>query len=360
VRLFVLGPDLSEHQPVWLNIFWPHYSVMAASLPTTFLGWPPDTTPGGRIAGHLRWQRTRRARAPALCRTVRDTLDPAGPNLLIAWALNARHARFARLLDDVWTVFDHTILNVVDTLQPDHLPRRDLERFDLVTSFCGDLADAHAAEAGVEALHVPPHTDVLGFHSARAFRPVDLIVVGRRDKRLHAPLHAYFNAPGRDRIFLDFVTRTQMQTAAEEEFRLLMATYGRSKAAFCHEPSGMARFRGRSPLTGRWVHAWAAGCTVFGATPTGRGVASLTDWPEATIDLPAEPGEAIARIERILDDAPGLERRRRRNVVEALRRHDTRLRLRDLLGHLGITPPDPLRAGLDALEARARAIEAAG
>jgi hypothetical protein len=172
-------------------------------------------------------------------------------------------------------------------------------------------------------------------------------------------LHRYFNAPERDRLFLDFVTRTQATPLAEEEFGLLMATYSRSKVAFCYEPSGIKRFRGRSSLTGRWVHAWAAGCTVIGKAPTLPAVAEQMDWPEAAIDLPPETEASIKLIEAILDDTEGLARRRRRNVAEALRRYDTRLRLRDMLKLVETPIPEALSDGLNQLETVARAISAA-
>ncbi len=55
-------------------------------------------------------------------------------------------------------------------------------------------------------------------------------------------------------------------------------------------------------MTVRLIHSWAAGCTVMGARPTGRGDAEATDWPEAIIDLPDDPKRAIALVGDVLDD----------------------------------------------------------
>ena len=358
MRLFVLGPDLSEPQPVWMNIFWPHYNAMAESIPTTFLGVPTDDRLRRRMTQWFSLRTKHRSLGPDLRQRVIENLDPAGPNVLFVWALNPADVKLAKLLEPVWSEFDHTVLNVVENLQPGHLPSEDFVKFDLITCFCGDLSQEYGREEGLRSLYFPPHTDVLNFHSISAFRPIDLIIVGRRDEAMHVPLHRHFNSPDRERIFIDFVTRTKSRTTVEEEFRLLMSTYARSKAAFCYEPSGIERFKGRSPLTGRWVHAWAAGCTVFGSTPKGRGVESQMDWPEATIDLPSDADEAIGLVERVLNDETELARRRRRNVVEALARHDTRHRLRDLLTHLDISIPDSLQNGLEALQHRANAVKA--
>ena len=357
MRLFVLGPDLDLPQPVWMNIFWPQYNAVAECIPTTFLGLPNGAAPSGRLPYWLWLQRKKHGIGSYLRQRVVENLDHAGPNVLMVWAHNSSDINLTRLLNAVWDQFDHTVLNVVDTVQPDHVPNGDLAKFDLITCFCGDLAAAFENATGVRSRYFPSHTDVLNFHSISEFRPIDLIVVGRRDKAVHAPLHRYFNAPEQRRIFIDFVTRTQMDTTAEEEFRLLMNTYARSKAAFCYEPSAIDRFKGRSPLTARWIHAWAAGCTVFGSKPQGRGVESQTNWSEATIELPSSVSAAIETVEKVLDDGPGLARRGRRNLTEALRRHDTRRRLQDLLGELGIPLPEALQSGLKSIEERAQAVE---
>lgn len=363
MKIFILGPDLWEDQPVWMSIFWPHYHAISECVPTTYLGFPYDQEKRRGLRQALTAGTARRARARDLCRRVEAELSPTGPNILLVWALSSRHVRAARLLEDVWSRFDHRVLSLVDNVEPQHVPAADLEKFDVITSFCGDLAALFETRTGVRTIYLPPHTDVLGFGSAHDFRPIDLIVVGRRHATLHTPLQLYFNAPGRNRLFLDFMTRTQLRHrhgTAEDEFRILMGAYTRSKAAFCFDPAGIDRFIDRSPLTERWVHCWAAGCTVIGSTPTGRGVAQQLDWPEATLDLPTDPESAIEMVEALLADQDGLARRRRRNSIEALRRHDTRHRLRDLLDHFGLPRPERLKQGLDALARRAETLERGG
>jgi hypothetical protein len=98
---------------------------------------------------------------------------------------------------------------------------------------------------------------------------------------------------------------------------------------------------------------------VIGKAPTLPEVLEQMDWPEAAIDLPSETDSAIELIEAILDDAVGLARRRRRNVVEALRRYDSRLRLRDMLELIEAPVPEALSLGLDRLESAARAVSSA-
>lgn len=357
MRVFILGADLAVQQPVWINMFWPQYRAIAETVPVTFLGVPNDRRLQQRRLQWFSLQWRHRSLGSEWCAKVTDNLDKSGPNILLVWALNRADIQLVNLLNPVRSAFDHTVLSIHENIIPDRWTAEQIKKFDVVMSFCGDIAKHIEQETGVKSLFAPPHTDVLNYHSTSDFRPIDLILVGRRNKALHRHLHPHFNSPDRDRLFLDFVTRTQMATTPEEEFGLLMTTYSRSKAAICFDASDIDRFQGRSPLTARWVHAWAAGCTVIGSKPTGLGVAEQMDWPESTIDIGTDPARAIEQVEAVLEDDAGLRRRRRRNAAEALRRHDTRLRLKDLFSALGLPLPQTLEEKLDLLVKRADAVE---
>ena len=108
----------------------------------------------------------------------------------------------------------------------------------------------------------------------------------------------------------------------------------------------------------RWVHAWASGCTVVGTRPFGLGTAEQMDWPESTLELPEAPERWGPFVEEVLGDEAGLEIRSRRNVIEALRRHDLRWRLCELFDTLGIARPPQLVAQVASLEARIKELAA--
>jgi len=82
------------------------------------------------------------------------------------------------------------------------------------------------------------------------------------------------------------------------------------------------------------------------------------DWPESTIELPDDPRDAIQLIEDILSDEASMKQRRNRNVIEALERHDTRYRLRDLFVDLKLPLPSHLQNGLAELNRSSAAIRA--
>lgn len=351
-QAFILADDMSGNGPVWLNILWPMLNLYRACFRTTHLPIPPRRNlPDLKVVQKYEtWREIRSGGADIRSLAERNLRDDQ-PSLLVVWAASARNIHWTRALDDVWHRFTHRILHVCDTLQTDHVPRDLLTRFDLVTCFCGDLTEDYKRVMDGRAVFLPPHLDTIGFHSASGYRPIDLIVCGRRDPGLHVPLHRHFNQLDKERIYLDFRTKGQERISCEDGFKLLMSTYSKSAAVFCFEPSYMRRYKNRSPLLARWVHGWAAGCTVLGKTPSGMGTEALLDWPEATIDLPDAPNEAIEKVEHILNDAQGLERRRYRNVYEAIARHDTRRRLRTMFRALGADEPATLTAEMERLDA---------
>ena len=352
MKLFILSDELSGNGPVWMNIFWPHYTAYASSVPTVLMDTPYQPPTHSRLKFFLQTRADRRAHGDRLCDLMRQEKTADGPNILIVWALNVRDIVRSQLLDPVWDEFDHKVLWILDTVNPDHVQTDDLQRFDKIASICGDIARDFEAKLNRPVLYMPPHTDVLTFGTTDGFRPLDMLVIGRRLRALYDPIHMHFNQPGQKRISADLMTRTvNFSGSAEEECKLLMAAYARAKISFCFEPSqSHPRFRGYSPLTERWPHSWASGCTVVGKRPTGQGADEQMDWPESTLELPDAPDDAIAFIEKLLEDTVGLQRRRVVNFAEAARRHDSRYRLRKLLTELDVPLPGGLIDGLTRLD----------
>ncbi len=385
MKVFIFTQDLSASGQVWMNVFWPHYNAIAQSAPTEVIAMPNSV-------GEARWRRTvrglfkgldaRKLRNEALAKilqadglvqdsnekysartaqrsieTIRTKLDPKGPNILLVWALRYSDLARTERLMPIWNAFDYKVLSIVDNLDTKHVLDKIEGRFDLITSFCGDLAQEFADATAIQTLYFPPHTDVLNFAEPGSYRPIDFFVVGRRDPEIHTPLHLHYNRPGSERISIDYISRSvNFAPPREVEFQLLLSAYGRSKMAFCFEASAIDRFQNRSPLTERWVHSWAGGCSVIGQRPSGAGVAQAIDWPDATIDLPTDPEAAREMTDSLLADEAGMRRRRLRNVEEALRQHDTRHRLARILDELDVKRPEPLQDGLKRLTETADAL----
>lgn len=310
-----------------------------------------------RLLGALRRRRTCSQATDLLCKTVKENIASDEPAVLIQMVFGNSDLQWVKLLEPVWDRFTHRVLYVNDTFQPHHARLDDLNRFDEIMCFCGDLAEEFQKQTGIPSSYWPAHSDVLNFHNVREHRPIDLIVVGRRDSHWHGPLHRYFNDPAQDRIFLDFVSRTQGDQPAKEQFETLMSTYGRSKGAFCFEPSAVPRFCNRSPILNRWIHSWAAGNTIFGTIPTGKGTEAQMDWEDSIIEIHYDLEHAKNLIEDRLSDRKRLRTSTLRNVSEALARHDTRIRIRGLLEKLDLEVPERLATDLVRLRTRREEIK---
>lgn len=350
MKVFFLTPDISGAGPVWTNLFWAHYNAIASAVPTVCLSTPFRERHPMRTVRAWQNRQERIRYAAELQKTVLDNLDPNGPNLLINWTLSHNDILRARCLEPIWDKFSHKVLAILDTMRSPFIQSDVAGRYDRLTCFCADQTAELQEVIGTKTLWLAPHTDVLKFQNARAHRPIDLLVVGRRWSEIHEPLHFHFNAPERETISLDYVSRTaSFSTTAEKEFGLVMGTHARAKISFCFEPSNIPRFQNRSPFTERWAHSWASGCTVVGTAPKGTGTADLQNWKEATFELPDTPAAAIELVEGLLADTEGLRQRRFRNIAEAAAHHDTRHRLRVLLEDLNIPLPDTLTAQLAEL-----------
>jgi hypothetical protein len=77
-------------------------------------------------------------------------------------------------------------------------------------------------------------------------------------------------------------------------------------------------------------------------------------WPGATVELADDARAAVTQLESMLAEDPATqESQRRRNIAETLRRHDWRLRIRELCRLFELPEPARLPADLAAVEALA-------
>lgn len=351
LKSFIVVDDLISSGPVFLTTVWPFAALMKETVGAENIYIPAKRKQGlPLIPRKFRIYRDAATVSKPWRQKILAQIDPNGPNVLFVLAFSVRSIELARALHPVWDVFDRRVLMIEENIEPGSLTPSMLGGYDLVTVFCKDLARLYHDRLDIAARYLAPHTDTLRYHSLSDYRPIDMLLVGRRRNDRHDPLFRHYSTPQSRRLFLDFMTPTQANQSREDAFALLCNTYARSKIAFCYEASDVPRFRRRSPLLSRWVHAWAAGCSVVGSRPTGDGAAEGMDWPESMFDLPADPGAAIDLLEGLLADDAGLDRRRRRNVAEAIGRHDSRLRLKFILDELRLPYPAALADGLAKLE----------
>lgn len=358
MKWYHLSVDTSVPGHAWYSFYWQAREVLAKTVATSSID-VLDPTGSDRTTRLSRFRERLAGRAARLgtIRRLDQELDATSDAVLEVHGISHSIVRSSSMLDPIWDRFTRRILTVTDAIEPTHFAPHFLARFDLIRCFCPALARSYRECAAVPVLFQPTGIDALDQVATTDFRPIDMIVVGRRWSDFHQSVHPHYNRPNSRRLFLDFGTRPQAPGLPEHEWRLLMATHAKSKIAFCFEPSGNPRFAGRSSMTHRWPQAWTSGCTVVGHRPRDPELVPYFDWPESTLEIPDSPSEWIPFLESVLDDEAGLLRRRHRNALEALRRHDGRARMRDLLRVLGLPLPERLRDELARLDSTIAALE---
>jgi hypothetical protein len=358
VKWFHFSIDTSVPGPVWAGLFWQARNLLEKTVDLVPLSLPIAMASNqGQPRYSLRHQLALRTTSRELRDLVERELSSSDQNVLEVQGTSAAVIHRSSLLDPIWDRFYKRVLTIVDTIEPEHVPRSKTQQFDLIRCFCPALARRWRSQTSVPVLFQPSGIDAVEFLNDGEHRPIDMIVVGRRDREFYQTVHQHYLPPERGRLLLDFGTRPQGARQPEEEWRLLMSAYARAQIAFCFEPSSTERFKGRSSMTHRWPQAWTAGCTVIGRGPTEPELQPYLDWPESTLEVPDDPNAWIPFLETTLQDSEGLQRRRERNTLEALRRHDARLHLRNLLFVLGLERPTKLRAELERLEAQVSKLE---
>lgn len=351
LRVTVLFHDLVNEGPVWRNGYWPLIDLLSQLGPFQLLEAPwPKPRVGSKLLHSVRNRMDQRAAVRKLASEMdqSDTTDA----LFFAVALSPAMVRMAsdtveRMPDDA----SHKVLYIDENIEPEDVNVHHWQSFDRIVCFCSDLAQIIEKATGVPTSYWAPHLDLLKFHSTSDYRPLDLMCFGRNRTDVLFEMQKRFLDPAKPFLCLDYVTRTQnnrMQTA-EAEFRALFDTLSKSQATLCFPPHNEPRFKGRSPLLARWVYAWAAGCTVIGTRPKSAGAQEHMDWPNSMVELPDDVGAACDLIEETLSDKSAMQRQGLVNAKEAVARHDTRYRLRDLFNELGIALPDRLRAEIEEL-----------
>jgi hypothetical protein len=226
-----------------------------------------------------------------------------------------------------------------------------LRRFDLVFVSCEGTCEELEKAVGRPCVFLPPSTDALAAcpYPNPAERVVDFYAMGRRPPPTHAALLARAERLG---WFYLYDTMGDGRVADPRAHRrALMSTLRRSRyflvnVAQFDRPD---RTGAQQELGYRYFEGMAAGALLVGRMPESPSARVLLDWPDAVIELPSSAGGVDEVLDALEGDPERVERARRANVVNALRRHDHVYRWSAILSHAGMRP-------MPALEARRRAL----
>lgn len=219
-----------------------------------------------------------------------------------------------------------------------------LRHFDLLLLSCHGSVDAVAAATGRPCRYLAPGIDMLTFcpYPDPPARVIDIYAMGRRSAELHAALA---DVAARRRLFYLYDTLSEAGVYDPADHRRQLAQLIKRCRYF---PAMWAKFdepgrtAAQQEVGFRFFEGTAAGAVLLGTAPSTPMFDQLFGWEDAVV--PCTPDTIATVIESLESDPERVERIRRRNVVNALRRHDCGDRWSDVLAGVGLSSPP----GLDA------------
>lgn len=279
-----------------------------------------------------------------------------GPNILLVVGINYDSLQMMPSLGSLAKKFDLRLAYLFDIYEPRYLDKQIVPEFDSLFFPVAEIAEQVKELFGVNSTFLPHAVNALDYGSNHRHRCIDIIGYGRGNSDLHAYLQKHFNQADKEQIYFHS-TFTKPQVSSHKEHKTLLAKLlGKSKISLCFEASKEGRFRGYSPLLTRWFEGFAAGCTIVGKKPFGKGVADLINWEDSTIEIPENPGEWIPFFEGLLDDDERLIANSQRNYQECFLRHDWRYRIRDMFQTVDLPIPQKLEDEIGQLKQKAEAV----
>lgn len=186
-------------------------------------------------------------------------------------------------------------------------------------------------------------------------RSIDVIGFGRMPPSYHNAFCERFHSPDTPTLYLHSPLGTLRGSEVHRERGMLFKLLQRSRIALAFHL--LVEPQGNRPtammVTSRWLESLLSGCIVAGKRPVSQMADDMLAWPGATVEL-ADARAAVAQLESMLADDPATQdAQRHRNIAEILRRHDWRLRIRDLCRLFELPEPTRLAPDLAAVEALA-------
>lgn len=206
-----------------------------------------------------------------------------------------------------------------------------------------------------------PAADALRFcpYPNAPARSIDMWAMGRRAPATHNRLLEHAKNNQDFMYFYDSAKWTYFVEGATEHRDLTASLLKRSRyfladRAKADEPE---QTKGQQVFGPRFFEGAAAGALLIGEPPDCRVFDEYFDWPDAVVSLPHGSTKIVDLIEELDADPDRINKARRANVNNALRRHDWVHRWETVLDTLGLPAMPGVTERKTELERRAAAIE---
>jgi Glycosyl transferases group 1 len=234
------------------------------------------------------------------------------------------------LIDELWIKQFDTYRYFLDALKD----------FDVVVLYYSQSAKPLSERIQRKCVSVPPGVDAIRFspYPEPPQRSIDVCSIGRRSEVTHRSLLKMADKEG---IFYLHDTLSASQAINASEHRALTANIVKRSRYFIVNPGliDQPERRGNQMEIGnRYFEGAAAGAILLGERPENDAFSRLFDWPDALIHLPYNSSNVDEIIHQLDGEPDRQEAIRRRNVVNALRRHDWVYRWESILQSAGLAP----------------------
>src|SRR5262245_2487553 len=214
--------------------------------------------------------------------------------------------------------FDHVVVGLHGTLAPlsDVLERR-----------------CHYVPGAVDALRFSPHPN----HPDRV---IDVYSVGRRLEGVHQALLKLAARAGLF-YFYDTLQSGGSQAPDHRQHRDLFANTAKRSRFFTVAPGkadALEGTRGQAEVGFRYFEGLAAGTVMIGQAPDCQSFREMFDWPDAVVSVKPDGSDVASVLSGLTCDPERLLEIGRRNVREALLRHDWVYRWQRVLEIAGLRP----------------------
>ena len=202
--------------------------------------------------------------------------------------------------------------------------------------------------------YLPPAVDAIKFCPVpdKPSRFIDVLSIGRRSEATHSAL---LKLATEDVFFYVFDTLRDLGAYDIDEHRFLFASMAKRSRYFVVNPGKIDRpgeTGGQSEFGQRYFEGLAPGTILIGECPT-----KIFFWPDAVIHVPFGSKDIGATIRELDKDPERQATIRRRNMTEALRRHDWVYRWESVLAIAGLQPVQALHERKQRLDNLATMIE---
>ncbi len=225
--------------------------------------------------------------------------------------------------------------------------RRELDllrHFDVTLLSCHGSVDAVAAATGRPCRYLPPGIDMLTFcpYPDPPARVIDIYAMGRRSAEMHRALR---RVAARRRFFYLYDTLSEAGVHDPADHRRHLAELIKRSRYFLAMPAKFdvpGRTFTQDEVGFRFFEGAAGGAVLLGAAPDTPMFDQLFGWTDAVV--PCTSDDIAGVIDTLESDPERVERIRRSNIINSLRRHDCADRWSDVLDAAGLPAPPGVEA----------------